>query len=333
MKNFFFLSAFLIICHTIVFSQGCLPEGIIFETQEQIDNFQANFPGCSEIEGDVFIGSPDGNLNIMNLQGLNSIVQINGSLDIIGCYSIGDLSGLNSLIQVGESVEINSCTELDNLSGLNSLTHVGGGFKITLNNILTNIEALESLTSIGGDLYLVNNVTLHSFDGLDNLISVTGLIHISHNVNLTDITAIINIDPNSIQGYIAIIGNFNLSNCSVQSICGFIENPNGLAFISNNDIGCNNMAEVEAGCLTSVNDNINSKEFTLSPNPATNYLIISVQGGLPIEEVIIYNRLGQKVLETKPVNNTLDVSMLNTGVYLIEGKTKDFIVRQKLIKQ
>ncbi len=33
--------------------QGCLPEGIAFETQEQIDNFQTNYPECTEIEGDV----------------------------------------------------------------------------------------------------------------------------------------------------------------------------------------------------------------------------------------------------------------------------------------
>ena len=34
----------------------CLPEGITFTTQEQIDNFQTNYPGCTEIEGDVYIG-------------------------------------------------------------------------------------------------------------------------------------------------------------------------------------------------------------------------------------------------------------------------------------
>ena len=31
--------------------QGCLPEGIAFTTQEQIDNFQTDYPGCTEIFG------------------------------------------------------------------------------------------------------------------------------------------------------------------------------------------------------------------------------------------------------------------------------------------
>jgi len=36
-------------------AQPCLPEGIMFYSQEQIDNFQTNYPGCTEIEGDVII--------------------------------------------------------------------------------------------------------------------------------------------------------------------------------------------------------------------------------------------------------------------------------------
>jgi hypothetical protein len=37
------------------FSQSCLPEGIVFQTQGQIDSFQINFPGCIHIEGGVTI--------------------------------------------------------------------------------------------------------------------------------------------------------------------------------------------------------------------------------------------------------------------------------------
>jgi hypothetical protein len=55
MKKLILLVAAMAFCHTIAFSQGCLPEGITFTTQEQIDNFQANYPGCTEIEGDVNI--------------------------------------------------------------------------------------------------------------------------------------------------------------------------------------------------------------------------------------------------------------------------------------
>ena len=36
-------------------TQSCLPGGITFTTQAQIDSFPINYPGCSEIEGFVEI--------------------------------------------------------------------------------------------------------------------------------------------------------------------------------------------------------------------------------------------------------------------------------------
>jgi hypothetical protein len=47
----------LLFSSTLLFSQGCLPEGIFFSSQEEIDNFQTNYPGCTEIEGDVVISN------------------------------------------------------------------------------------------------------------------------------------------------------------------------------------------------------------------------------------------------------------------------------------
>ncbi|MCU0371231.1 MAG: hypothetical protein MUC31_07440, partial [Bacteroidales bacterium] len=57
-------------------SQSCLPEGIYFESQTQIDNFQVDYPGCTEIEGDVIIFSPYD--EISNLNGLSVLTSIGG---------------------------------------------------------------------------------------------------------------------------------------------------------------------------------------------------------------------------------------------------------------
>jgi len=50
-------------------AQTCLPNGIIFSSQQQIDDFAANFPDCTHIEGDVLIQETV-NGNITNLFGL-----------------------------------------------------------------------------------------------------------------------------------------------------------------------------------------------------------------------------------------------------------------------
>jgi hypothetical protein len=58
-------------------AQSCLPEGITFNRQSQIDSFQVNYPGCTEIEGDVTI---TGNI-IYDLNGLNVLTSIGGNLE------------------------------------------------------------------------------------------------------------------------------------------------------------------------------------------------------------------------------------------------------------
>jgi hypothetical protein len=50
MKKFYILLFALISLHGS-WAEGCLPEGIKFTTQAQIDSFQINYPGCTEIEG------------------------------------------------------------------------------------------------------------------------------------------------------------------------------------------------------------------------------------------------------------------------------------------
>ena len=145
MKYLFLLPAFVLFNHINVFSQGCLPEGITFTTQEQIDNFQTNYPGCTEIEGDVFIYGYD----ISNVNGLSCLTVIEGALEILDTY------GLNSL------------------TGLEYLTHIGGDFNLIANESLINLTGLDGLTSVGGDVF-INGNQLNILTGLEGLTSIGG---------------------------------------------------------------------------------------------------------------------------------------------------------------
>ncbi len=102
MKKFYvFLFAFFAI--NVANAQGCLPEGIKFETQAQIDNFKANHPGCTEIEGNVEIHDT-GFGDISNLNGLSILNSIGGYLSIYGNTILTSLSGLNNLTFIGGSL-------------------------------------------------------------------------------------------------------------------------------------------------------------------------------------------------------------------------------------
>jgi len=59
MKRPILLIVIAFIIQIEVSSQSCLPDGITFSTQAQIDNFQINYPGCNsraEVEDACLVG-------------------------------------------------------------------------------------------------------------------------------------------------------------------------------------------------------------------------------------------------------------------------------------
>lgn len=69
------ITTLLIIQFSAISQNSCLPEGIVFESQAQINSFRVNYPGCSEIEGDVTIS---GNY-FSTLNGLIVLTSIGGT--------------------------------------------------------------------------------------------------------------------------------------------------------------------------------------------------------------------------------------------------------------
>ncbi|MFZ4704868.1 MAG: S8 family serine peptidase [Bacteroidales bacterium] len=78
-------------------------------------------------------------------------------------------------------------------------------------------------------------------------------------------------------------------------------------------------------------ENRQTSSFEIYPNPGNNVLTISNPKKIMIENITIYNLAGQKVLQGKPVNNTLDISKLLPGMYFIELATNHGNVRKKLM--
>jgi len=181
----------------------CLPEGIIFTTQEQIDNFQINYPGCNEIEGYVGISGND----ITNLNGLNVLTSIGGFLWIEENNNLTDLSGLEALTSIGVSLIIidNALTSISNLS---SLSTIGDDIFISGNDFLTSLSGLNNLTTIGDSLFIWNNPLLTNLSGLDNLTTINGDLLIIANENLISLSGLDNISV--IGGGLELGGNNSL---------------------------------------------------------------------------------------------------------------------------
>jgi hypothetical protein len=155
------------------------------------------------------------------------------------------------------------------------------------------------------------------------------IINSQHHQSLSGLESI---NPETIAN-LYITGNDSLVTCEVQSICNYLTNPNGTVIITGNAAGCNNPEEVQQACLTIVEEAKTEEGIKIIPNPSTDKITISVPNGVTIDEVVIYNQTGQKVLQRKPINNTLDISKLQHGMYIVELKTDQGKIRGKLIVQ
>lgn len=253
---------FVIVNQDVCNASSCLPEGITFFTQAQVDAFSANYPGCTQIMGSVSIDNGGAGI-ISNLNGLAQITSVAGDF-FINNSALTDLSGLEALTSVGGYLEIGNNNALMSLDGLNMLTSVGhlwiyfndaltsldglnvlssieGNLIISSNSTLTNLIGLNSITSIGNQLVIDNNDALTSLEGLNALTSVEGpSIHINNNdalINLDGLNAL-----TSLNGFLYLDGNNSLI-----SLMGL----NGLASISGLHVSNNpvlSTCEIQAIC-------------------------------------------------------------------------------------
>ncbi|MBC8489218.1 MAG: leucine-rich repeat protein [Bacteroidetes bacterium] len=168
----------------------CLPYGnYYFFTQTQINNFQSNYTGCTEIGGNVQIIGDD----ITNLNGLNVMTGISGHLTI-GSYNgnpvLTSISGLSNVTYVGGNLLLRKNTALPSLAGLGSVASIGGDFKIWNNDALTGLSGLDNVVTIGGYLNFDGNDALTNVTGLNNLTTIGGYLEFDYNPALTNLSGL-----------------------------------------------------------------------------------------------------------------------------------------------
>ncbi len=283
---------------------GCLPEGIVFTTQEEIDNFTANYPSCTETAGSVKISGDD----ITNLDGLSVLISIGGNLKIEFNDTLTSLTGLDNLVYIGGTLSINGNNSLTSLSGLNNLTAIGRDLWIESNNNLINLIGLEGLTDVGDDLAVISNPELVNLTGFDFVTSIAGNLLIEYNDSLTSLASLSNIsylggsiginscgaltNLSGLEGLTSIAGNLSIyGNDFLTSLSG-LENLSyigGSLGVGTNlvwsGVGNPSLTNIESlSNLTSIGGGIDiiSNENLLSLSGLNN--INSIEGNIKISE-------------------------------------------------
>lgn len=284
----------------------CLPSGITFVSQAEIDAFPTNYPGCTEIGGLVQIGTyPSGDIadltglanitafganlrinynpNLLSLNGLDNVTSIGGWMQISSNDALTNISALNNIVSLPEYLLIENNDVLTDLTGLGNLTSVGEHLRIYNNDGLNDLTGLDNLTSIGEWIQIQSNDGLTDLTGLGNLTSIGGYLNISYNDALYDLTGLDN--PTSIGGNVSISNNNGLTDISalnnINSILGYlsIRNNNGLTDIS----GLANLTSI-GGYLTIDNNPLFTNLIGLGN-------LTSVGGNLDIQDNVALNDL------------------------------------------
>ena len=273
MSRIFFLALLLLLFLPRAITQPCLPEGIELNSQEQINNFQLHHPGCTEIEGDVWIRGDD----IVNLNGLIMISRIEGDLWI--CYNpeLSSLSGLGNLTYVGGNLSLGDRNysgqpwnpSLKNIEDLNKLEQVGGDLELYNNTSLSSLHGLNKLASVGGDMRIGGNIQITDLQGLNELESVAASLLIDVNHSLNNLSGLDKLS--SLGGSLGIYNNPSLSSLSGLD---HLQNIDGNLWVERNDAlaSLSGLANLSAGSIHNLSITLNSALSSCEAKSVCDYL-------------------------------------------------------------
>ncbi len=307
---------------------NCLPSGITFDQQSQIDSFPINYPTCLNITGHllIFPATPGA---ITDLTPLSQLESVGTQLWINDNSGLPSFAGLENVTTVGSHLRIRYNSNITDLTGLNGITSVGGELDIS-DNLFSTLDGLDSLETVGSNFTLANNSLLTSVQGLGKLSSLGGYMAITNDTLLTTLSGLDNIDHTTIT-QLQIANCKFLTMCVIQSICDFLAVPTNFASIGGNGFGCLTRPQIENGCQSLSTAEPGRDAISIYPNPVTDFAAVS---GLEQQQSVIRitDYQGRLVMEKESRNGLLDLRHLPKGIYLLTVEMGDTFIVEKLLK-
>jgi len=238
----------------------CNCETAYLSSQDDVDNFNVDYAGCTSIKNLYIDGS-----DITDLEGLAQIEEVTSYL-LVQKSQLQDLKGIADIkLENTNRIEIKSNPMLASLSGMVLPSSYSELF-LLINESLVDLSALEAITEFERliltklpiqdleslqNLKYVQSLSLNSLNNLSDLdgLSSVAQIHrlsIVGNENLTNIEGIEGVKD---LDQLSIESNLSLSDCC--ALKQLLESNAISAWklnIENNDTGCNNLTQAIRGC-------------------------------------------------------------------------------------
>ena len=144
----------LLFCSTNSNAQVCTGD-IKLEAQSDVDNFNINYPSCTEIDGNILITGAD----ITDISPLSQIEKVVGDFEIINCQNLLTISDTD--LNVQGSIRIVDNESLNDINGFNSTDSLKT-LNIFENPILISTKGFEALRVVSDSLHIDSNDSLKS---------------------------------------------------------------------------------------------------------------------------------------------------------------------------
>ena len=295
-------------------------------------NSLSGLSGVTAIDGDLEIS---GFVNLTSLMGIENINPVSiENLTIAWLVSLTDCAfpnicdylqdpnGVVDIYRNGESC--NSPAQIANECGFTMPCLPYGNYHFMYQHEIDSFQSdYPGCTDLEGSLLIhggwgggMGDYT--NLSGLSVVTSIDSILLISHAYYLTSLSGLENIVGTSISD-LYIVGSPFLSECGVQSICDYLVNPSGLVEIEDNDYGCNSPEEVLDACESVlIQEKVLKENFKIFPNPANDYILIKNLSNQKIDNVVIFNNIGQAVYSKNLQGSIINISNLSQGLYIIE---------------
>lgn len=308
-----------------------------------------------------------------DLSGFNKLTSIGGRLTIESNYVLSNVNDLYQLTSINGGLSVTSNTALTDLKGFRQLTHLSGDFNIALNNNLTELGDLKPMMSPSATLRVAYNNKLSDCvvqticghlsnggpvevigngAGCSNVAELEDACISTLPVRLTDFrTKVVDksvvltwntetesnnegfeiqrskdaIDWKSI-GWVKGKGNSS----TLQKYSFTDEQPIlGKSYYRLVQLDMNGKTEYSATRVVTYYGGT----ISIHPNPANDFLQLSVIDELPIDEVIVYDTSGREMLREVPSSYNLNVSELPSGTYMISITIEGDTIHKRLLIQ
>ena len=240
-----------------------------------------------------------------------------------GCFTTNDFSlivnncstALTPITDVNFQTAISTCLSTNPVDGLCSDSEYGAMPDWDVSNVTDMSYAFTQIVNFNGDIsdWDVSNVT-----NMFWMFSITNAFN--QDIGSWNVSNVTNME---VMFYQASSFNQNISNWCVTNIAS-----EPTQFSDNSPLSESNKP-VWGTCPTASVDDQNQLDISIYPNPTSD--IVYIDGNYTQLKVIIYNVLGKEILN-KSITNSIDISHLDNGVYILQLSDGVKLTTQIIIK-